>query len=98
MSFSALAGSQASKVMELPGFKDNYLSGEGSDGNRSDHDGVVALSQQEADKASRKKSSRPKEIKKWSLGADMHLMSVDEHLHVFLYTPYRRGVESSYLV
>ena len=80
-------------MTELLGFKNNYLSGEGSDGNRSGHDDVAALSQQKVDKASRKKPSRPRENKKWNLGADMHLMSVDEHLHV-----YTRGVGSPCLV
>ena len=32
--FSAAGDTPASKVAELPGFKDNYLSGEGSDGNK----------------------------------------------------------------
>ena len=58
MSFVALGDNEASKVAELPGFKGGYLSGEGSDCNRSDHDNVVSLTQQEADKASREKPSR----------------------------------------
>ena len=32
MSFSALGESQANKVTELPGFKNNYLSSGGADG------------------------------------------------------------------
>ena len=95
MPFSTLlAESQATKVSELLGFKDNYRSSEGSDSNRNGYVDVVTLSQQGADNASRKKSLRPREIMNWSLGTDMHLISVGEHLHVFLYTPYRRGVES----
>ena len=58
ISFSASGESQASKVTRLPGFNENCLSGEGSDNNRNDHDNAVAVSQQEADKASRKKPSR----------------------------------------
>ena len=46
---------------EIPGFKDDHLSGEGSDGNRTGHDDAVAFSQQKADKASRKKPSRPRD-------------------------------------
>ena len=90
MSFSAFGESQASKVTELPGFKDNHLSGEGSDGNRNSHDDAVTLSKQEADKASTKDPSCRRENKKGSLGADMHLMSVGMRLRVFLYTRYRR--------
>ena len=85
-------------MTELPGFKDNYLSGEGTDDSRSGHDDVVSLSQHEVDKASREKPSWPRENMKWNLGAAMHLISVGEHLHVFLYTLYRRGVEFTYLV
>ena len=64
MSFIALGDSQASKVAELPGFKGSYLSGEGFDCNRSDHDRVVALTQQEVDKASAEKLLRPTYSKK----------------------------------
>ena len=85
-------------MTELPDFKDSYLSVEGSDDSRSGHDDIVSLSQQEVDKASREKPSRPRENMKWNLGADMHLISVGEHLRVFLYTLYRRGVEFPYLV
>ena len=35
VSFSAAGKTPASKVMELPGFNDNYVSGEGSDGNKT---------------------------------------------------------------
>ena len=63
--------------------KNNYLSNEGCDGSRSGDDDVVAFSQQEADKASRKKSSRPRNNKKWSAGADLHLILIGKHLLVF---------------
>ena len=90
MSFSASSESQASKVTELPGFKDNCLSDERSDSTRSGHDDVVALSQREADKFFLVKSLRGLErSSSVSLGDDMH---------VFLYTSYRRGVESPYVV
>ena len=80
MSFIALGESQASKkVVELPGFKGSYASGEPSDCDRNDRDDVVALSQEEVDKASREKDLRPMDRKKWSLGADLHLMAVGEH-------------------
>ena len=59
MSFIALGDSQASKVVELPGFKGSYVSGEPSDCDRNDHDDVVALSQEKVDKASREKHLRP---------------------------------------
>ena len=94
MSFSASGKSHASKATELPGLQDNYLSSEESDGNRSGNDDVVALIQQQTDKTSRKKPSRPRENKKWSLSAVTYFMSVIEHRHVFLYTSCRRGVES----
>ena len=54
MSFSAAGESQTCKVTKPPGFKGNYFLGKGSDGTRSGHDDVVALSQQEVDKVSRK--------------------------------------------
>ena len=79
MSFIALGDSQASKVVELPGFKGSYVSGEPSDCDRNDRDDVVALSQEEVYKASREKHLRPMDRKKWSLGADLHLMAVGEH-------------------
>ena len=55
MSFSAVGESHTSKFVELPGFKDNYISGRGSGGNRRGHYNVLALDQQEVDKPSRKK-------------------------------------------
>ena len=59
MSFSTAGESQTCKVTEPPGFKGNFFLGEGSDGNRSGHDDIVALSQQGVDKVSRKNPSRP---------------------------------------
>ena len=53
--FSAAGETPASKVADLPGLNDNYLLYEGSDGNKNGDDDVVALSQQEANKALRKK-------------------------------------------
>ena len=87
MSLSAAGESHTSKFVELPGFKDNYRLGKGFDGNRRGHYyNVVALDQQEVDKASRKKPSQPRYSKKWSVGADLHLKLIDEHLRVLLYS------------
>jgi hypothetical protein len=83
MSFIALGDSQARKVVQLPGFAGSSVSGEPSGCFRNDDDDVVALSQEDMDKASRAKSLRPMERKKWSLAADVHLMAVGErHEHI----------------
>ena len=89
LSFRAADESHANKVAELTGFKDNHVSGEWSDGNRSGHDDAVALGQHEADKASRKKPYRSRDAsKKWSIGTDLHLLLIGEHRRVFLYLRY----------
>ena len=88
VSFRPADESHASnKVAQLAGLY--HLSGEASDVrgfNKSDHDDVVALSQQEAKKASRRKRFRRRDSPKWGVGVDLHLMSIGEHLRVFLYT------------
>ena len=90
VSFKTAGGSHASKplVTALLSVKDNYLLGDGSNGDRSGHHDAVAVSQQEAEKASRKKPSWPRDNKNRSVSADLHLLSIDEYLRVFLYTRY----------
>ena len=78
--FRAVGKIRANKVAELPGFKDSYRLGEGSDGDSDGHHDDVALSQQEAKKASRKKPYRPRDNKKWSVGAELQLVPIGEHL------------------
>ena len=99
VSFSAAGAILPSNVVELPGFIDNYLSCEGSDDNKIGHVDVVALSQQEADKASKNMPSRSRDNKQWSKGFNLHRMLIGEHLHAFLYIRCsRRIVDSRYLV
>ena len=83
MSFSTAGKSQTCKVTKPPGFKGNYFLGEGSDGNRSGHEDVVALRQQKVNKVLRKKPSRPRDNNKKSEGADLHLALIGEHLRLF---------------
>ena len=86
-------------VVELPGFIDNYLSCEGSDDNKIGHVDVVALSQQEADRAYKNMLSRSRDNKQWIEGFNLHRMLIGEHLHAFLYIRCsRRIVDSRYLV
>ena len=87
MSFSLAGTTHSTKVAELLGFKDYYTAGkESNDNRRSGHDDVVALGQQDASRSSQKKPSRPRDNDNLSLGADPHLLLIDEHLCVFLYT------------
>ena len=60
VSFRVAGESYANEVVELPEFKDNCLSCEGSDGGWSIHGYVVALSQKEAKGASTNKPFRPR--------------------------------------
>ena len=80
VSFRAAGKSHANtKKKELPGFKNNYLSGKGSSRKRS----VVALSQQGGNKALMKQSFWPRENQKSSVGADLHRMSIGGSICAF---------------
>ena len=84
VSFKAAGENHANKVAELASFKNNFLSGEVSDGDTNDHVTGARLS---ASRRRRRLLGRclfAREItRSGSVGADLHLMSIDEHLRVF---------------